>query len=331
MVSALWKSLHQYAPGPQYWTSVKRNVSSATRWATYAPSALETGQLAAVDFEDMTLNGVTLKPHFAYYGEDAESCFWMPRGYGQVLDCYGVGAEPRFNQVVATLPGGGPTGPPVQWDSPFGESVAFQGTSGPPVTGKFMTSGKAQLGQLGFPTGNDTNQDFVLEMVFTTDGSELISILSKIGAREGNDGYGWDLLVGSSFSNIIFRIWHNGTLATGAGASVSSPSVDGYNHLMIFCNASEDSTEHGMMMYLNGVFAASGTSYDSVTGQNNMWNDGYMGVAFSHNPSASPFTSPLVISFLSMWKTSGWMQDGFAGRTEAAQVAAARYAALPIP
>jgi len=171
-------------------------------------------------YRDLTINGVTVSPMFAFRGVDATLTQWVCAQTGTVLSIAGAGSDPTIN-------GHGP-----YLDD---RSVAFQNA-------KYYTAPNNTFGDIA-------TEDFCVEAV---------SFIPTAGVAEywmGHyNGTGY-LITRSAGSTNTSLFWRDGATAK---STLLQPVVATWNHEMWFVNVSENSV-NGSVGYLNTV-AGSGTN-----------------------------------------------------------------------
>jgi len=240
-------------------------------------------------YRDLTINGVTVSPMYAFRGGDATLTQWVCAQTGTVLSIAGAGADPTIN-------GYGPC---------LGDrSVVFNGGY---ATGKYFQAASADI-------FNVATEDIGLEGVFWLNSSTASQThYNKRSLTVGMQIYNTAAAMSFYFQDAAA---HNVALTWNFTGGV-------INHFMLFWNRDENSV-NGMRLYVNGVISPDIGSANGFTVENiSSLADKFTLGARSDGGGTRSISS---LAWLTEWKCSNWFQAGAAGPAEWAIIARQRMA-----
>jgi hypothetical protein len=234
---------------------------------------------------ELTIGGVTKTPMFRYKGGDASSSGWAKWTYGEDLDFVSSGTDPTYND--------GSPGFETEDDS-----VKFN-------AGDYFKADNTTFGNIG------TN-DFVLEIIFQTDG---LSTSRQFLDKRNGSAEGWR--AGHSTSQGYLSLEDSSSNA--ATISTGTLTANTWYHALLFVDKSENST-NGAKWYVNGVASGTGVNCSSIGSI-----DSTKYVYAAERQDGTQHCNNR-IAYLAMWKGSAWMQGGSTNGTEWAAIAEERFA-----
>jgi hypothetical protein len=236
---------------------------------------------------DLTINGSTVTASYVYYGGDATALGWSPQVGGETLTLQS-GTVPTYNDGSPLL-------------GTDDDSVLFN------EGGYFQASSST--------TGDITTEDFVFEFIYKVRNGGTAGNLRLFSKIISNAGY---YCYETNAGSLAFLIDDN---IAPVKFVVSANNPGTWNHVMVFCNRDEAST-NGCKIYVNNILKASADfSAASAT-----LSDTVNFTIGANTNGGSPFDSN--IAYLAMWKQASWHQAGASGPAEWATIAAERFARL---